>query len=107
MKHRPERVREGVDCECLAADRGCLEQGEPDKRPLEPGRVSVDDPVAVDGQADKRKVRTARRIPEELHHKIRLATIAASAGSSSARSQTFRAKTSWRAQRAGFRPDPA
>ena len=34
-KHRPDRVREGVDRECLAADGRGLEQRQPDERTVE------------------------------------------------------------------------
>ena len=36
-EHLPERVRERVDRELVAADRGCLEQGQTFERPSSPG----------------------------------------------------------------------
>ena len=50
----------------LARDGGCLEQGEADERPLEPGCVRVDDPIALDGQPHSGVVLTARRVADQL-----------------------------------------
>ena len=61
---RADRVRERVDRERLAADRRRLEQRQPGERPLEPGRVRLDDAVAVDAQAHGRPVAVARRVSE-------------------------------------------
>ena len=44
---RPERVRESVDRERLAADRRRLEQRQSRDVALEPRRVRLDDPIAV------------------------------------------------------------
>ena len=75
MERRRQRVREGVDGERLAADRRSLEQCQPDERPLEPVRIRVDDPVALDAEAHQRKVAPARGIAEQLQHRSRLAAL--------------------------------
>ena len=74
---RAERVRERVDRERLAADRGRLEQRQAGERPLEPGRVRLDDPVAVDEQANRSPLAVARRVSEGLDHRR---TVAAKRG---------------------------
>ena len=59
---RAERVRERVDRERLAADRRRLEQRQPARASrVEPGRVRLDDPVAVDAQPDERPARRRAR----------------------------------------------
>ena len=62
---RPERVRERVDRERLAADRRRLEQRQARDIALEPGRVGLDDPVAVHYQPHGRPVAVAARVSEE------------------------------------------
>ncbi len=52
----------------LAADCRGLEQRQPGQRPLEPGRVRVDDPVAVHEQPHRRPVAVARRVSKRLGH---------------------------------------
>ncbi len=64
----PERVRERVDGERLAADRGRLEQRQPLQRPVEPGRVRLDDAVAVDEQPHRSPLPVPGRVAEDLHH---------------------------------------
>ena len=65
---RPDRVRERVDCERLAAHRGGLEQGQACKPSVELGRVGFDDVVAVDQQPYSRPLAAARRVAEDLEH---------------------------------------
>ena len=65
---RPERVRERVDRERLAADRRRLEQRQTGEVALEPGRVRLDDPVAVHEQPDGGPVAAAARVSEDLVH---------------------------------------
>ena len=60
----PERVRERVDRERLAADGRRLEQRQAREVALEPGRVGVDDPVAVHAQPDGRPLAVAARVSE-------------------------------------------
>ena len=60
---RPERVRERVDRQRLAADRSRLEQRQAAQVLGDAGRICVDDPVAVDAQAHEREVVAARGIP--------------------------------------------
>ena len=61
---RAERVRERVDRKRLAADRGRLEQRQAGERALEPGRVGLDDPVAVDEQPNGGPLAVAGRVSE-------------------------------------------
>src|SRR5438874_1788754 len=63
-----DRVRERVDRERLAADRRRLQQCQADERPLEPGRVRLDDSVAVDDEPDGGPVAAAGGVSEDLEH---------------------------------------
>ena len=64
---RPERVRQRVDRERLAADRGGLEQRQARAgRASRPVGVGIDDPVAVDAQADECPGPVARRVTAYL-----------------------------------------
>ena len=63
---RPERVCERVDGERLAADRRRLEQRQSREVAVEPRRVRLDDPVAVDAQADGGPLAAAARVSEDL-----------------------------------------
>ena len=64
---RRERVRERVDRQRLAADRRRLEERQPAQVLREAVGVGVDDAVAVDAQPDRRPLRAACGIAEELH----------------------------------------
>ena len=50
LEDRPDRVRQRVDGEPLAADRGRLEQRQPDERALETLGVGLHDAVTVDDE---------------------------------------------------------
>ena len=50
---RPERIRERVHDQLVAAHRGGLEEGQALERPLEPVRLGADDPLAVDREPDE------------------------------------------------------
>ena len=63
-----ERVRERVGGERLPGDGGGLEQRQAGERPLEPGRVGLDDPVAVDDEPHERELLAPRGISEDLDH---------------------------------------
>ena len=52
----------------LAADRGSLEQRQPGERTFEPGRIRLDDAVAVDAQTHRGPLAVARRVSERLDH---------------------------------------
>jgi hypothetical protein len=67
-KDGTDRVRERIDRERLAADPRRLEERQPCRRPLEPGRVRLDDPVAVDREANERELAAARGVSEDLDH---------------------------------------
>ena len=69
-EHGTERVRERVDRKRLAADRGRLEQRQPRERPLEPGRVRLDDAVTVDCEPDGRPLAAAGGVSERLDHAV-------------------------------------
>ncbi len=69
-EHRPERGRERVDRERLAADGRSLEQRQSDEPAVEPFRVRRDDPVAVDGELHRGPVAVARGISEGLDHDV-------------------------------------
>ena len=72
---RPDRVRERVGRQRLARHRGCLQQREPPEVASQPGRIRVDDPVAVDAKPHERPFAVARRVSDELDHP---STVAAS-----------------------------
>ena len=61
-----DRVRERVGGERLAGDGGGLEQRQADERPLEAGRVGLDDPIVVDEQPDGGVVVAARGVADQL-----------------------------------------
>jgi hypothetical protein len=75
----PDRVRERVDGQRLAADRRRLEEREARERAFEPRRVRLDDPLAVDGEPDERELAVPRGVSEELDHAVRLAAVRESA----------------------------
>ena len=64
---RRERVRERVDRQRLAADRGRLEERQPAKVVGEAVCVRIDDAVTVDMQSDRRPLRATCGIAEEFH----------------------------------------
>ena len=69
LEHLADRAGERVGGERLpgtAADSSSVSPGE---RLLEPGRVRVDDPVAVDPKPDERNLAIPRRIPDNLDHR--------------------------------------
>ena len=66
---RPDRVRERVDDESLAGDRGRFEQRQADERGFQPVRVRVDDPVAVEDEANDRPVATASCVSGHFDHR--------------------------------------
>ena len=63
-----ERVRERVGGERLARHGRGLEQRQPGERPREPGRVRVDDPVAVDREPHECELGPTRRVSDDLDH---------------------------------------
>src|SRR5437764_1400340 len=65
--------RERVARERLAADRRRLEQREPLERALEPGRIRLNDPAAVDEQPNRGPLAAARRVSERLDHRLTVA----------------------------------
>ncbi len=67
-KHRRECVRERIRREHVTADRGCLEQCQAHEVAVEPGRVRLDDAVAVDAEAHRRPLAVARGVSEALDH---------------------------------------
>ena len=70
---RPDRVRQRVDGERLAADRGRLEQRQSADVLVEPVGVGVDDPVAVQAKPDERPAPVARGVSGDLDHPPRMA----------------------------------
>ena len=73
MEDRAQGVRKRVARERLAADRRRLEQREPLKRALEPGRISLNDLSAVDEQPNRGPLAAARRVSERLDHRLTVA----------------------------------
>ena len=69
-EHRPDRVRERVHHERLAADRRRLEERQACDVALEPGPVRLDDPVAVDEQAHGCPLAAAARVSEHFAHAL-------------------------------------
>ncbi len=67
-ENRPERVRERVDRQCLAADRRRLEQRQSREVALEPRRVGLDDRVAVDAEPHRGPLTAATGVSEALDH---------------------------------------
>ena len=65
---RPERVRERVHGQLVAADRGCLEQGQSLERPREPFGLRTDDAVPLDRQADECPAAVAGGVSDDLDH---------------------------------------
>ena len=63
-----ERVRECIGGERLARHGGGLEQRQPGERPREPGRVRVDDPVAVDRKPHERELLASCGVSDDLDH---------------------------------------
>ena len=53
-EHLGDRVRDRIGWERLARHRGRLEEGQTRERALHPGRVRLDDPVAVDDEPRER-----------------------------------------------------
>ena len=68
VKHGPDRIGERIDSQRLATNCGSLEQRKPNQRALQARRIGVKDVIAVNRQADKRKLRTTRRVSEQLRH---------------------------------------
>ena len=64
----PDRVRKGVHRQRLPADGGRLEQAQPPQVGVEPVRVGIDDPVALDAQPDERPAAVTRRVTCNLGH---------------------------------------
>jgi hypothetical protein len=67
------RVRERVGGERLARHRRGLEQRQALERPRQPRCVGSDDPVTVHRQPHEGELGSARRVPDELDHRSRLA----------------------------------
>ena len=63
-----ERVRERVDGERLAGHCCGLEQRQSGEGPVEPGRIRLDDAVAVDDDANRGPLGVASRVSEALRH---------------------------------------
>src|SRR4029077_1839245 len=110
-KNGPDRIGQRISSKLLPTNGSGLEQCQPDKRPLEPSRVSLNDPLTVKTQPNKSKVSPTRRIPNQLNHGTRLAAIAASGRSTGAPSDRLESKRSHhgpaKRSRTSFRPNPA
>ena len=72
---RADRVRERVDRERLAGHCGRLEERESGERTRDPRCVGRDDHVVLHGEPYERPLPAARRVSDELDHRI---TVAAS-----------------------------
>jgi len=68
-KHRPDRIRERINSECLPTNGSSLEQSQPNKRTLQARSISLDDALTVERKAHERKVSTPSRISNELQHR--------------------------------------
>jgi hypothetical protein len=66
---RPERVRERVDGQLVAADGRRLEQGQARKRAVEALAVGLDDPAVVHREAHERPAPISRGVADQLHHR--------------------------------------
>ena len=84
-KRRADRIRKRVSGKRLPADRGRLQQRQPNKRPVEPSSIRLDDAIVFDRQSNKSELRATSGISKKLCHEFRLAIFPASAGSASAR----------------------
>lgn len=84
-KNGPDRVGERIDSKRLPTNGSSLEQSQPDKRTIEPRSIGLDNALTIKDEPHERKLGSTRRITKELEHKLRLAAIAASAGSAGAR----------------------
>ena len=70
---RPDRVRERVDGERLAADGGRFEQRQADERAVEAVGVGLDDSVAVEREPNESPVAPRECVSGHLDHRSRLA----------------------------------
>jgi hypothetical protein len=84
-KHRPDRIGQGINRKRFTANSGSLEQSQPNERTIETRSISLDNPIAIDANTNKRELSAPRGISNQLDHRFRLAPIAASAGSAGAR----------------------
>jgi hypothetical protein len=87
LKDRPDRVRKRVDRQRLATNGSSLDQRQANQRTVEPSRVRLDDPIAINRKPNKSEFSPASRITNNANHRTRLATSAASAGFAGARPQ--------------------
>jgi hypothetical protein len=67
---RAESVRERVDRQRLAADRGGLDEAQPAHIGLEPVGVHVDDALAVQAKADEGPAPVPGRVSRDLDHGV-------------------------------------
>jgi len=67
-KNGPDRIGQRISSKLLPTNGSSLEQCQPNKRPLEPRRISPNDPLTVKTQPNKRKVSPTCRIPNQLNH---------------------------------------
>ena len=70
---RPERGRERVGGERLARHGRRLEQRKPFERPLEAGRIRLDDAITLHREPHERPLAVAGRVSGDLDHPPRLA----------------------------------
>ena len=67
-KNRPDRIGQRISSKLLPTNGSSLEQCQPNKRPLEPRRISLNDPLTIKNKPHERKVSPTRRIPNQLNH---------------------------------------